>query len=154
MTLDSDRSQVYAAEEAAFGGTLLEEVTTFEHLERLATRTMALAWWSGPVVPVVAARSDAGSSCARSSPDGVEIRLARPQWTPATLTHELAHVLAGLDAGHGPHFRRAHIDIVASALGHEAGCWLRDAYVACGLSVPPAERIVEPAAPTDGPIAL
>ena len=156
MTGDVDRSQVYAAEEAAFGGTTLDSVTRFEHLERLALQVMALPWWPGPVVPIVTARADARTSCARSTTDGLEIRLAAPQWTPVTLTHELAHVLAGLAAGHGAGFRRAHVDIVTAALGAEAGRWLLDAYVAHGLPLPPAERVAEPM-PTprvNGPIAL
>ena len=158
MTGDVDRSQVYAAEEAAFGGTTLDSVTRFEHLERLALQVMSLPWWPGPVVPVVTARVDARSSCARSTADGVEIRLAPPQQTPVTLTHELAHVLAGLTVGHGPTFRRAHIDIVTSVLGAEAGRWLLDAYRSCGLSIPPAERPTEPEPLLEprvvGPIAL
>ncbi|MGA1594900.1 MAG: hypothetical protein ACO371_09710, partial [Ilumatobacteraceae bacterium] len=76
MTLDADRSQVYAAEEAAFGGTTLDSITRFEHLERLALQAMSLPWWPGPVVPIVAARADARSSCARSPTDAIEIRLA------------------------------------------------------------------------------
>ena len=156
MTLDADRSQVYAAEEAAFGGTTLDSITRFEHLERLALQAMSLPWWPGPVVPIVAARADARSSCARSTTDGLEIRLAAPQWTPVTLTHELAHVLAGLTAGHGAGFRRAHVDIVTSVLDTEAGRWLLDAYVAHGLPLPRAERVAEPmpAPRVDGPIAL
>ena len=45
MTVDVDRAQVYAAEEAAFGGTIHDALTRFEHLERLALVVMALPWW-------------------------------------------------------------------------------------------------------------
>jgi len=148
---------VYAAEEAAFGGTVHDAPTRFEHLERLALLVMALPWWHGPVVPVVTARADARSSSARSTAGGVEIRLAPPQWTPVTLTHELAHVLAGIDGGHGPEFRRAHVDIVAAALGEEEAGWLLDAYLGFGLAVPDSSREVQRAEPSvrvDGAIAL
>jgi len=47
MTLDADRSQVYAAEEAAFGGTTLDSITRFEHLERLALQAMSLPMLAG-----------------------------------------------------------------------------------------------------------
>jgi len=157
MNIDVDRAQVYAAEEAAFGGTVHDAPTRFEHLERLALLVMALPWWHGPVVPVVTARADARSSSARLAPGGVEIRLAPPQWTPVTLTHELAHVLAGIDGGHGPEFRRAHVDIVAAALGEEEAGWLLDAYLGFGLAVPDSSREVQRAEPSvrvDGAIAL
>lgn len=157
MTVDVDRAQVYAAEEAAFGGTIHDALTRFEHLERLALVVMALPWWQGPVIPVVTARADARSSSARATPSGIEIRLAPPQWTPVTLTHELAHVLAGIDGGHGPEFRRAHVDIVSVALGEEEGGWLLDAYLGFGLAVPDSDRAVagaEPPERVDGAIAL
>ncbi|MGB1381572.1 MAG: hypothetical protein ACPG7T_06820, partial [Ilumatobacteraceae bacterium] len=80
-----------------------------------------------------------------------------PQWTPVTLNHELAHVLAGIDFGHGPEFRRAHVDIVSVALGEEEGGWLLDAYLGFGLAVPDSDRAVagaEPPARVDGAIAL
>jgi hypothetical protein len=75
--------------------------------------------------------------------------------TPATVVHELAHVLAGVERGHGPSFRRAHVDLVGFAFGDEQAGWLLDAYVAVGLA--PGERTwpappVRPAA--GGPIAL
>jgi hypothetical protein len=54
--------------------------------------------------------------------------------TPATLIHELAHVLAGVAAGHGPVFRRAHVDLAGFAFGDTEAGWLLDAYAAMGLT--------------------
>ena len=55
--------------------------------------------------------------------------------TPATLIHELAHVLAGVDAGHGELFRRAHVDVASFAFGSDRGRWLEAAYAGAGLSL-------------------
>lgn len=83
------------------------------------------------------------------------VRLAAPQMTPATVLHELAHVLAGLDDGHGGVFRRAHVDLVGYAFGEEPATWLIDAYRAMALDpgarcwlAPPIRR------ETGGPLAL
>jgi hypothetical protein len=54
--------------------------------------------------------------------------------TPATLVHELAHVLAGVGLGHGPQFRRAHVDLVGFAFGEAEAHWLLDAYAAMQLT--------------------
>lgn len=134
---DRDRAQVYAAELAAYDGTDLEHVVPFAALVALAERVMGDPWWPAGRVPVRPARSDAGSSSTRLGRQ-VVVRLARPQQTPATLVHELAHVLAGFDAGHGPLFRRAHVDIALVAFGREPACWLTDAYGAAELAL--AER--------------
>lgn len=146
---DDDRAQVYAAELMAFDGTDLEQVVPFDDLLVLAERVMGDPWWPVDPVPVRAARSDAQSSSTRSGRD-VVVRLARPQQTPATLVHELAHVVAGLDAGHGPLFRRAHVDVAALAFGPEPARWLATAYHAAALAL--AERPWS--GPPSGAIAL
>ena len=83
------------------------------------------------------------------------VRLAAPQMTAATLVHELAHVLAGVEAGHGPTFRRAHVDLVGYCFGDAEAEWLLDAYAAMGLA--PGER-TWPSPPVrrgaGGPLAL
>src|SRR5262245_56437042 len=99
--MDHGREDVYAAELAAFDGTELEALAGSEELRECAARVMAGGWWNGPLVVVRAARSDARSSTTRNRGTHAEIRLAADQSTPATLIHELAHALAGVDAGHG-----------------------------------------------------
>ena len=52
-----------------------------------------------------------------------------------TLTHELAHALAGVTAGHDGWFRAAHIDVVALLAGAGAADDLARAYAAAGLTI-------------------
>lgn len=115
---DVDRSAVYAAELAAFDGTDLESPVAFDVLAAVVEAVVTGEWWPGPAVSVRAARRDAGSSSTRCfgedrSARRSEIRLASGQLTIATGAHELAHALAGSEAGHGPIFRIAYLDVVA-----------------------------------------
>jgi hypothetical protein len=132
---DLGREAVYAAEIAAFEGTAYESLVAFDELTAMAGRVAASGWWPHGPVQVVRARRDAGSSSTRQRGSGPPvIRLAAPQMTIATVLHELAHVLAGLDAGHGPVFRRAHVDLVGYGLGDREAGWLLDAYESVGLA--------------------
>jgi hypothetical protein len=147
---------VYAAEIAAFEGTSYEAITPFDELLVLGRLVTGAGWWPRGLIEIVPARADAGSSSARQRGSGPPVvRLAAPQMTPATVLHELAHVLAGLDDGHGPVFRRAHVDLVGFAFGDEAATWLLDAYHRMGLEpgvrrwpAPPIRR------EAGGPLAL
>ncbi len=111
--MDLGRAEVYAAEAAAFDGTDLESIRPFSEIEALIESVVGGEWWPGPSVTVRQARSDAASSSAqgRGGADTV-IRLAPPQMTIATAAHELAHALAGPDAGHSPVFIAAYLDLV------------------------------------------
>ena len=134
MTADDGRAAVYAAEIAAFEGTSYESISDFEQLVATAVRITSSGWWPHGHIAVLRARADAGSSSARQHHGSAPvIRLAAPQMTPATLVHELAHVLAGIQAGHGPLFRRAHVDLVGSVFGESEASWLLDAYAAMHL---------------------
>jgi hypothetical protein len=133
---DHGRADVYAAELAAFEATVYEVVTPFENLLELGQRVMNSAWWPGPAASIVPARADAGSSSTVQGGDrSPVIRLAAPQMTPATLIHELAHVLGGVGAGHGPRFRRAHVDLALATFGADEARWLSEAYAAAGRPV-------------------
>jgi hypothetical protein len=153
---DDGRAAVYAAEIAAFDGTSYESVVPFERLVAMANGVTSSAWWPCGEVEVRRARSDALSSSARQQ--GSErpvIRLAEPQMTPATLVHELAHALAGVGAGHGPAFRRAHVDLAAAVLGAAPAAWLVDAYADMGLTCAGRTWPAPPNPPVErGPIAL
>jgi hypothetical protein len=133
---DRGREAVYAAEVAAFDGTSYERCTDLEGLQALARQITSAAWWPCGAIAVIAARRDASSS-ATYWQDGSSpvVRLAAPQMTPATLTHEMAHALAGVANGHGPAFRRAHTDLVHFVFGAEPAGWLVDAYQTMGLSL-------------------
>lgn len=112
--MDCGRSEVYAAEAAAFAGTDLEALRSFDEVAKMIEAVVRGTWWPGPEVRVVPARSDASSSSARESEGaGVVVRLAASQMTVATAAHELAHALAGPGAGHAPVFLTAYLDVVA-----------------------------------------
>lgn len=153
---DDGRAAVYAAEIAAFEGTSYEAVTAFETLVALGTTISGADWWPHGPIEVRRARSDASSSSARQrSGTAPVVRLAAPQMTSATLVHEFAHALAGVHAGHGPSFRRAHVDLVGYVFGDTEAGWLLDAYAAMDLApgarswpVPPVRHA------TGGPVAL
>jgi len=139
MTADDGRAAVYAAEIAAFEGTSYETLVAFDELTALAELITSAAWWPRGHVPVTRARRDSGtSSASQRGGDRPIVRLAAPQMTPATLIHELAHVLAGVGKGHGPIFRRANVDLVGYALGNTEAAWLLNAYAAMQLA--PGQR--------------
>lgn len=156
MSADIGREAVYAAEIAAFEGTSFESVTPFADLLDLAALIVGAEWWPHGDIEVVPARADAGSSSTRQRTGSAPVvRLAAPQMTPATVVHEFAHVLAGVGAGHGEVFRRAHVDLVGYALGDKPAGWLLDGYAAMGLApgrrswpAPPVRRNA------GGPVAL
>ncbi len=103
---------MYAAEEAAFAGTDLEACVPLDDLVGLARLVTTGRWWPGPAVEVRPARRDAGSSSTRCRGGESIIRIAAEQSTRATLAHELAHALAGIEQGHGARFRAAYLDAV------------------------------------------
>jgi hypothetical protein len=135
---------VYAAEAAAFDGTDLELVRSFDEVSAVIAAVAEGPWWPGTPVRVVAARRDAASSSARERADaGTVIRLAAGQTTVATAAHELAHALAGPGAGHSPVFLAAYLDVVAVVTNLDSRDrrhrlhvdQLRDALGAAGLVV-------------------
>ena len=137
-TDDLGRAATYAAEEDAFGGTELDVEISLAALVVLATRITAGEWWracGAPAVRVEAASTAAQSSSARPAGRDVVVRLAAGQRTSGTLTHELAHALAGVAAGHDATFRAAHVDVVALVAGSEVSTDLAGAYAAAGLAV-------------------
>jgi hypothetical protein len=151
--VDHGRSEVYAAERQAFMGTGVEEVRPFDELQQLFAKVVGSPWWPHPVVRLRRSRSDAFSSVARfRAGQAPAISLARDQMTVATLIHELAHVLAGHGAGHGPVFRRAQLDLTACWVGVREAEWLRDAYSGFGLSIGSRHWSTPPS--QGGPIAL
>lgn len=136
MAIDRERAQVYAAERAAFEGTTIEEIIPFPEVVAAADRLTSSSTWPMGRIKVVAARSDASTSTTVwRPPDPPTVRITRPQQTLGTLVHEMAHVLAGRDAGHGAQFRRAHLDITSALLGDDAAGWLEEAYRAHRLDI-------------------
>ena len=135
---DRGRAAVAAVEEAAFGGTDADEPLDREILHDRIAGVVNGPWWQqcGPDVTVTTPRRSTRSSTARfRGPEPVEVRLADGQLTLATVGHELAHALAGVDDGHGETFRAAHVDVVDLLCGAGAAAALGDAYRAFHLSV-------------------
>jgi hypothetical protein len=141
---DCGRAEVYGAEVAAFDGTDLESLRTFDEMSSVVAAVVDGPWWPGGRVRVVAARRDAVSSSARERVDeGTEIRVAAGQTTIATVAHELAHALAGPAAGHSGVFLAAYLDVVAVVTNLDSHDrrhrlhvdQLRDAFAAADLVV-------------------
>lgn len=153
---DHGREALYAAELAAFDGTGYEAIVPLDELVESARAITSAEWWPCGAIEVVATRSDARSSRTRYRTDGPPtVRIAAGQCTPATLLHELAHVLAGAEAGHGPRFRRAYLDLVRFCWGDQPAGWLRAAFDVHHLAVGERAWATPPTARTQrGPIAL
>jgi hypothetical protein len=122
---------VYAAEEAAFGGTDFDEELDGRGLQRVLATITSGDWWQAcgaPEVHLRRARAGANTSSAHSPAAGcVVIRLART--SASTVSHELAHALAGVGCGHSALFRAAHVDVVTVLAGTTAADRLAQAYV-------------------------
>lgn len=140
---------MYSAEVAAFDGTTAERVTAFDEITSLAASVMTASWWPRGRIDIVRRRADARSSvtCQDGARDPI-IRLAPAQLTPATIAHELAHVLAGVVHGHDGVFRRAHVDVVGWALGPHAAGWLETAYAGHRLDLGERDWPAPPVAPS------
>lgn len=153
-TPDRERTAVSEAEARAFGGTDAEHQLPLAVLVARATEVITSGWWGeagGPPVTVVACRRRARSSRARwCATDGSPtIALADGQHDLATVAHELAHVLAGIQRGHDAVFRAAALDLVAVVVGAPARAALSEAFGAFGLTVappwwPPPWRVAGP----------
>lgn len=146
--VDGERAAVYAAELAAFDGTDLEVDIGFAAVAARTEAVVADTWWPRGAVRVQRAKSTATSSSTRCVGAGsvashVRIRFAAGQCTVATAAHELAHVVAGPEQGHGATFRAAYLDVVAVITNLDPTDrrrelhveHLRDAFAAAGLHV-------------------
>jgi hypothetical protein len=133
--IDAGQTAVAAAEDRAFGGTPLDEPLDRRFVDDRVAVVTGGAWWQscGPAVLVSVPPSGTCSSSARSRRDRVEIRLADPQLSLATIAHELAHGLAGVDHGHDANFRAAFVDVVTVLAGAEHAAALSEAFVAMGI---------------------
>lgn len=156
MSADRGRTAVYAAEIAAFEGTSYERIAGIDELRALGRTVTGASWWPHADIEITPARSGAASSSARQRGSGPPVvRLAAPQMTPATVVHELAHVLAGITDGHGGAFRRAHVDLVGFAFGDAPASWLIDAYRSMALEPGPRRWPAPPVRrAAGGPLAL
>lgn len=146
--IDRGRAAVAAAEERAFGGTELDEPIDRRTAEARLAEVTGGPWWRrcGPAVTVARARASTRSSSARGARDRVEIQLTDGQLSVATVAHELAHALAGVERGHDVEFRAAYVDVVAVLAGAAPAVALSEAFAAMGIATggrrwPPPHRV-------------
>jgi hypothetical protein len=119
-----------AAEEMAFGGTDLDDLLGREVAERRIAQLTAGPWWRscGPTVIASAPRGGMRSSRTLDRPGHVGIQLSDEQLNLATVAHELAHALAGIEHGHDATFRAAFVDVVAVLAGAASASMLGEAF--------------------------
>lgn len=132
---------VAAAESAAFEATEFDALITRAELQRAFDAATGSEWWvacfagSPPALRLVTPPARTQTSTARRREGGFEIRVAAGQLNRSTLAHELAHVLAGIDAAHGPLFRRAFVDVATMVGDTLIGEWLGAAFAGFDLAV-------------------
>ncbi len=135
---DADRQRVYDAEDAAFLETTYAERLGEGGCRWLVERLVATPWWgaAGAPVPVLrSARSDSTRSTTVLSGDRAELRIGPGMDQAHVLSHELAHLLATPDAGHGALYRAAHVDVATALLGRSGASRLTERYARAGLAV-------------------
>ena len=136
---DRGREAVYAAEEAAFGGTIHEERRSLAELQERARTIVDGDWWrraGGPAVEVVAARQHGPivERAARRSPRRRHSPGRRPTRRRDDRPRARPSSWRVIDHGHDDRFRAAHLDVVALLAGPRAASMLAEAYAAFGLS--------------------
>ncbi|NNF56180.1 MAG: hypothetical protein HKN03_17265 [Acidimicrobiales bacterium] len=149
---DSDRRQVYFAEDLSAENTILVLNRSLELLQSVVERVLDSRWWrtnsvGDPAAVGVWMNRSALRSCWQAetrrislSPNGVDL---------STLCHELAHAAVtdfALPGGppqpnHGPHFRTLHVAVRHLVLGKQCGDDLAEVYHQFGL----ASGLVTPA---------
>ena len=154
---DTDRQRVYDAEDAAFLETSYAG-RLGEHGSRwLLERLVATPWWVeavGAVPALRAARSDSTRSTTVLRDGRTELRIGPGMDQPHVLSHELAHLLATPEAGHGPRFRTAHLDVATVLLGLHGGDRLADGYARAGLACSPRRWAAPPSSGDGGLLAV
>jgi hypothetical protein len=141
--VDRDRQRVYDAEEAAFGGTTMDDRLGWDDVEVLVDAVVADAWWASIALPaprLQRSRADARTSCS----DGVVIRICTEGQTALTVVHELAHHVAGHLAWpdgvgeptpHGDRFRATALRVATVVSGSSGSDALERSWHSHRLSV-------------------
>lgn len=160
---DAGRSDAYAAEDAAFEGTVLERRPGGPALEGAVDTALASGWWranvgDSAVVRRVQVRTAGDSHWAPRS-GTLAIDPGEPWYV---VTHELAHVAdaarAAVGSAHGATWRGWNVAIVTAVFGEPFARGLLDAFARHRLPVdlpvctpPPAPLVtIRPTAPTRG----
>ncbi len=133
-TRDSQRSKVYAAEQAAFGAA-----ARLDHADaKRYCRTVLVEEGLGRVTIKSTRRRDGGCWARKS-----EIGLSRDGVAKWLVLHEVAHVVAWENepAGHGPEFAGTYLELVYRHLGVDAARKLRDQFDAHRVKYHVAARV-------------
>lgn len=162
LVRDARRSDTYAAEDAAFEGTLLEAKPGGPALEGAATTILASAWWRTNVGDPAAVRRIRVRTAGDSHWSPRRATLAIDPGEPwYVVTHELAHVGAGTAGGaevHGAPWRGWNVALVGAAFGEPFARLLVESFRRFELpadhpaTVPPPAPLltIAPAGPTRG----
>jgi len=148
---DTQRSRVYAAEQAAFRDAQLLPIRGHLALQDLVDEITGERWWLStfPQAPrhVTARFRRGGGATAWVFNNTITIgRQALMSWV---ILHELAHLAYGARtvgrASHGPSFCRAYLALVEHYLGEEAVAKLRRCMTDSNVSLAgePAYRLAE-----------
>lgn len=134
---DSQKQQVYDAEDVAFYGTALVDRLREPDIESCYRVVIDDPWWNWGSVGIRNARADMTS--AGGVAIGRTIKTSAARVHRYTVSHELAHVVVNCerwhDAGHGSCFRRAHIHTVGAIFGEPYAELLAESYEVFGLPV-------------------
>lgn len=125
---DEEGDAVRRAEETAIEVVPLRRFGRFAEIERYVEQVMTSVWWDqhfpdAPIEATVVRRSRTATFSAATTTDedvGVVALVDGHGWGMETVLHELAHLAAGISAGHGRHFRAALLQLWRHEAGVEA----------------------------------
>ena len=141
---DSQRSKVYAAENAVFPRIHVPEPALREiaACQRWVDTVCAAPWfrrrWGLRDIRVTNNRGKGGS---RAS--GSIMHMGVIHRNPAVLCHELAHCLAPRDARHNPLYTRTYLELVRFVIGRETYEALKAAFKAHRVKVAPRRTVLD-----------
>jgi hypothetical protein len=145
---DTERRQVYCAEDLCAEGTVFARSRSIGYLQDVVDQLIASPWWIAHVgVEPVSVRVNRSDRRSLYSHDRRLISLSPRSLDLNTLCHELAHA-AAFDSGvagpaHGPRFRSLHVIIRRAILGPECADDLAQVYAQFGLSAPSLDDFPE-----------
>ena len=134
-TRDSQRSETYAAADAAFTGTLAEVWVGYDSLCHIAALVSQSPWWQANAAHDSVTVYRGSPRATRSTARGQVIEIAAGAEDLHTLTHELAHVAIASWHGHDATFRGMFVQLAGLVCGAEARDNLQESFRAHRLAV-------------------
>ncbi|OFW67290.1 MAG: hypothetical protein A2Z12_06170 [Actinobacteria bacterium RBG_16_68_21] len=132
---DSQRIRVYRAHWALDDHLKAKSLGSVDEVQAFVDSVVQSRWWRERVGGRARIRVGDGRGRRSAGSIGGEIRIPRASRTVPTVLHELAHeaVRDPSTAIHGPEYAAAFLQLVEGFIGHEAGAYLRMAYLAQGV---------------------